>query len=112
MKKRLQLKECARLTLLEQFLRFLIQLQLKMSKNYIKLTDASNYADGAILCEKISALKTKELSEDGQYLLAYTFENMILLLDVLDGQKKHIFKDFQNENGWLWLIVVEGGWVP
>ncbi|CAG9318003.1 unnamed protein product [Blepharisma stoltei] len=72
-----------------------------VTKNYIKLIDANNYADGAFSTWEVECPEIKgiQFSEDGQYLLAYTVENMILLLDALDGQKKHIFKDFQNENG-------------
>ena len=71
------------------------------TKNIIKLVDSAKYSDGAFESWEIESPEIKgiEFSDDGQYLLAYTVENQILLLDALYGTKKHVFSNFQNENG-------------
>ena len=72
-----------------------------ITKNYIKLVDCNNYLDGAFSTWEIECPEIKgiQFSDDGKYLLAYSVESTILVLDAIDGSKKFVLRDFQNENG-------------
>jgi COMPASS component SWD2 len=72
-----------------------------ITKNYVKLVDCQQYSEGAFATWELECPEIKgiQFSDDGKYLLLYTVESSILVLDALEGTKKLVIRDFQNENG-------------
>jgi COMPASS component SWD2 len=72
-----------------------------ITKNYVKLVDCNQYSEGAFATWELECAEIKgiQFSDDGKYLLLYTVESSILVLDALEGTKKLVIRDFQNENG-------------
>ena len=62
--------------------------------------NCENYSAGpfSIFEYECPEIKGIEFSDDGVYLLAYTVENQILLLDAMDGKLLHTIRDFSNVN--------------